>query len=119
MSGNVSYCGHQLSEFIPQRTSAYISPHDLHSGEMTVKETLDFSRRCLGIGTRYHLLMDILHREKQAGIEPDPDIDAFMKATAILGQETSLITTNYIIKVCYVIFLISIIAFNIYGLYDS
>ncbi|PWA78808.1 AAA+ ATPase domain-containing protein [Artemisia annua] len=99
VSGNVSYCGHQLSEFIPQRTSAYISPHDLHSGEMTVKETLDFSRRCLGIGPRYHLLMNILHRERQAGIKPDPDIDAFMKATAILGQETSFITTNYIIKI--------------------
>ncbi|KAJ0852417.1 putative P-loop containing nucleoside triphosphate hydrolase, ABC-transporter [Helianthus annuus] len=32
VSGDVSYCGHQLSEFIPQRTCAYISPHNLHTG---------------------------------------------------------------------------------------
>nr|GEX03922.1 ABC transporter G family member 39-like isoform X1 [Tanacetum cinerariifolium] len=97
VSGNVSYCGHQLSEFIPQRTCAYISPHNLHSGEMTVRETLDFSGRCLGVGPRYRLLTEILKREKQAGIKPDPDIDAFMKATSVPGQETNLIT-DYIIK---------------------
>ncbi|PWA48104.1 AAA+ ATPase domain-containing protein [Artemisia annua] len=98
VSGNVSYCGHQLFEFIPQRTSAYISPHNLHSGEMTVRETLDFSGRCLGVGPRYRLLTEILKREKQAGINPDPDIDAFMKATSLPGQESNLIT-DYIIKI--------------------
>nr|GEX68219.1 pleiotropic drug resistance protein 2-like [Tanacetum cinerariifolium] len=96
--GNVTYCGHKMSEFIPQRTCAYISPHNLHSGEMTVRETLDFSGRCLGIGARHHVLTEILNREKQAGIEPDPDIDAFMKAASVPGQETSLIT-DYIIKI--------------------
>ncbi|GJU35135.1 AAA+ ATPase domain-containing protein, partial [Tanacetum coccineum] len=96
--GNVTYCGHKMSEFIPQRTCAYISPHNLHSGEMTVRETLDFSGRCLGIGARHHVLTEILNREKQAGIEPDPDIHAFMKATSVPGQKTSLIT-NYIIKI--------------------
>ncbi|KAI3746260.1 hypothetical protein L6452_08686 [Arctium lappa] len=98
VSGNVTYCGHQVFEFIPQRTCAYISPHNLHTGEMTVRETLDFSGRCLGIGARYSLLTDILKREKEAGIEPDPDIDAFMKATAVPGQESSLIT-RYILKI--------------------
>ncbi|KAL4578715.1 hypothetical protein LXL04_014844 [Taraxacum kok-saghyz] len=98
VSGNVSYCGHQLFEFIPQRTCAYISPHSLHTGEMTVRETLDFSGRCLGIGARSRLLTDIIRKEKEAGIEPDTDIDAFMKATAVPGQETSLIT-DYILKI--------------------
>ncbi|KVI07937.1 AAA+ ATPase domain-containing protein [Cynara cardunculus var. scolymus] len=98
VSGNVSYCGHQLFEFIPQRTCAYVSPHNLHNGEMTVRETLDFSGRCLGVGERYSLLTEILKRENQVGIEPDPDIDAFMKATAVPGQESSLITC-YILKI--------------------
>ncbi|KAI3518207.1 hypothetical protein L1887_06696 [Cichorium endivia] len=98
VSGDVSYCGHQLFDFIPQRTCAYISPHNLHTGEMTVRETLDFSARCLGIGARSKLLTEILKKEKEAGIEPDPEIDAFMKATAVPGQETSLIT-NYILKI--------------------
>lgn len=95
----MTYCGHEFDEFIPQRTSAYISQHDLHSGEMTVRETLDFSGRCLGVGTRYDQLVELSRREQAVGIKPDPEIDAFMKATAMEGQETSLIT-YYVLKVC-------------------
>ncbi|XP_014513559.1 pleiotropic drug resistance protein 2 [Vigna radiata var. radiata] len=98
VSGRVTYCGHELSEFVPQRTCAYISQHNVHHGEMTVRETLDFSGRCLGVGTRHELLLELIKREKQAGFKPDPEIDAFMKATAVEGQETSLIT-DYVLKV--------------------
>ncbi|KAJ0028869.1 hypothetical protein Pint_35963 [Pistacia integerrima] len=97
-SGKITYCGHELNEFIPQKTCAYISQHDLHQGEMTVRETLDFSGRCLGVGTRYELLAELSRREKEAGIKPDPEIDAFMKATAVAGRETSLVT-DYVIKI--------------------
>ncbi|KAJ1404213.1 P-loop containing nucleoside triphosphate hydrolase [Sesbania bispinosa] len=96
--GRVTYCGHELSEFFPQRTCAYISQHDLHHGEMTVRETLDFSGRCLGVGARYDLLAELSRRELVADIKPDPEIDAFMKATAVEGQETSLVT-DYILKI--------------------
>lgn len=65
---------------------------------MTVRETLDFSGRCLGVGTRYELLAELSRREKESGITPDPEIDTFMKATALAGQETSLFT-DYILKV--------------------
>ncbi|KAH6836693.1 pleiotropic drug resistance 11 [Perilla frutescens var. hirtella] len=98
VTGKVTYCGHEFHEFVPQRTCAYISQHDLHYGEMTVRETLDFSGRCLGVGTRYDLLSELSRREKEAGIKPDPEIDAFMKATAVVGQETSLIT-DYVLKI--------------------
>ncbi|KAA8516690.1 hypothetical protein F0562_016804 [Nyssa sinensis] len=98
VSGRVTYCGHELNEFVPQRTCAYISQHDLHYGEMTVRETLDFSGRCLGVGTRYEMLAELSRREKAAGIKPDPEIDAFMKATAMAGQETSLVT-DYVLKI--------------------
>lgn len=98
VSGNITYCGHELHEFFPQRTCAYIGQHDLHHGEMTVRETLDFSGRCLGVGTRYHLLTELVRREKEVGIKPDPEIDAFMKATAVAGQKTSLVT-DYVLKV--------------------
>ncbi|KAL6326644.1 hypothetical protein AAG906_009770 [Vitis piasezkii] len=97
MEGKITYCGHELSEFVPQRTCAYISQHDLHHGEMTVRETLDFSGRCLGVGTRYELLAELSRREKESAIKPDPEIDAFMKATAMAGQETSLVT-DYVLK---------------------
>jgi ABC-type multidrug transport system ATPase subunit len=53
VKGNVTYNGHTLDEFVPQKKSVYISQQDLHVAEMTVRETLDFSARCQGIGTRY------------------------------------------------------------------
>jgi ABC-type multidrug transport system ATPase subunit len=53
VSGKVTYNGHEMNEFVPERTAAYISQHDLHIGEMTVRETLAFSARCQGVGTRY------------------------------------------------------------------
>ncbi|XP_058199071.1 pleiotropic drug resistance protein 2-like isoform X2 [Rhododendron vialii] len=98
IAGKVTYCGKEFKEFVPQRTSAYISQHDLHYGEITVREALDFSGRCLGVGTRYEMLLELSRREKEAGIKPDPEIDAFMKATAMAGQETSLIT-DYVLKI--------------------
>ncbi|KAH6766895.1 pleiotropic drug resistance 11 [Perilla frutescens var. hirtella] len=98
VNGRITYCGNEMSEFVPQRTCSYISQHDLHHGEMTVRETLNFSGRCLGVGTRYDLLVELARREKQAGIKPDPEIDAFMKATAVAGQESSLVT-DYVLKI--------------------
>ncbi|KAF2323287.1 hypothetical protein GH714_034462 [Hevea brasiliensis] len=94
----VSYNGHDLDEFIPQRTAAYISQHDLHIGEMTVRETLAFSARCQGVGSRYDLLAELSRREIAANIKPDADIDVFMKAAATEGQEANVIT-DYILKV--------------------
>nr|XP_043631485.1 pleiotropic drug resistance protein 2-like isoform X2 [Erigeron canadensis] len=98
ITGDVTYCGHHMSEFIPQRTCAYISQHDLHHGEMTVRETFDFAGRCLGVGTRYDLLAELSRREKEEGIKPDPEIDAFMKATAVSSQESTLVT-DYVLKI--------------------
>ena len=49
----MSYNGHEMNEFVPQRTAAYVSQNDLHVGEMTVRETLAFSARCQGVGARY------------------------------------------------------------------
>ncbi|XVF24906.1 hypothetical protein REPUB_Repub13aG0168100 [Reevesia pubescens] len=89
--------GYKLNEFVPQKTSAYVSQHDVHVAEMTVKETLDFSARCQGIGSRYDLLSELAKREKYAGIFPEAEVDLFMKATAIEGAESSL-ATDYILK---------------------
>jgi ABC-type multidrug transport system ATPase subunit len=53
VKGKITYNGHTLDEFVPQKTAVYISQNDHHVGEMTVRETLDFSARCQGVGTRY------------------------------------------------------------------
>ncbi|KAH9724094.1 ABC transporter G family member 37 [Citrus sinensis] len=92
VSGEVSYNGYRLDEFVPQKTSAYISQYDLHIAEMTVRETIDFSARCQDI------LMEVIKLEKLAGIFPDPDVDAYMKAISAEGLENSL-QTDYILKI--------------------
>ncbi|KAH9714763.1 ABC transporter G family member 40 [Citrus sinensis] len=96
VSGRVTYNGHNMDEFVPERTAAYISQHDNHIGEMTVRETLAFSARCQGVGTRYEMLTELARREKAAGIKPDPDIDVYMKAIATEGQEANVITDYYL-----------------------
>ncbi|KAM0032056.1 putative ABC-type sulfate transporter [Helianthus debilis subsp. tardiflorus] len=92
VKGEITYNGHKLNEFEPRKTSAYISQNDVHVGEMTVKETLDFSARCQGVGSRLEMLTELARREKQAGIFPEAEVDLFMKATAIEGDASNLIT---------------------------
>ncbi|KAL4626335.1 hypothetical protein ACB092_05G088900 [Castanea dentata] len=98
LSGRVTYNGHDMNEFVPQRTAAYISQYDLHIGEMTVRETLGFSARCQGVGSRYDMLAELSRREKEAYIKPDPDIDIYMKAATTEGQEATVVT-DYTLKV--------------------
>ncbi|PKA64532.1 Pleiotropic drug resistance protein 6 [Apostasia shenzhenica] len=97
ISGNITYNGHRLNEFVPQRTSAYVSQQDWHAAEMTVRETLEFSGRCQGM-IPLDMLMELTRREKEAGIKPDEDLDIFMKALALEGKETSLVV-EYIMKI--------------------
>ncbi|XP_058090931.1 ABC transporter G family member 37-like [Magnolia sinica] len=85
--GKITYNGDRLDEFVLQRTSAYISQHDLHIREMMVTETLAFLTRCQGVDTRYEMLMELSRREKAANIKPGPDVDVYMKIAANLcGQ---------------------------------
>ncbi|KAK6157909.1 hypothetical protein DH2020_012157 [Rehmannia glutinosa] len=77
VTGEISYNGYKLEEFIPQKTSAYIGQYDVHVPEMTVRETLDFSSHCLGIGSRAEIMAE---------------------AISVEGQKTSL-QTDYILKI--------------------
>ncbi|KAL8037545.1 hypothetical protein ABFX02_11G046400 [Erythranthe guttata] len=98
VSGNITYNGHGLKEFVPQRTSAYVSQQDWHVAEMTVRETLDFSARCQGVGYKYDMLLELSRREKISGTKPDEDLDIFMKALSLEGTETGLLV-EYILKI--------------------
>ncbi|KAL5975200.1 hypothetical protein ACLOJK_031879 [Asimina triloba] len=97
-SGSVTYNGHGMKEFVPQRTSSYVSQQDWHVPEITVRETLEFSGRCQGVGIKYDMLMELSRREKNAGIKPDEDLDIFMKALALGGEKTSLVV-EYVMKI--------------------
>ena len=44
------------------------------------------------------MLTELSRREKAANIKPDPDLDVYMKAISVGGQDTNIIT-DYILKV--------------------
>ncbi|XP_024196912.1 pleiotropic drug resistance protein 3 isoform X1 [Rosa chinensis] len=98
VSGEISYNGYRLEEFVPEKTSAYVGQYDMHIPEITVRETLDFSAGCQGVGSRPEIMMEVSRREKQAGIVPDPDVDAYMKAISVNGLKSTL-QTDYILKI--------------------
>ncbi|KAL5201069.1 hypothetical protein ABZP36_035423 [Zizania latifolia] len=98
VSGEITYNGHRMDEFVPRRSSAYVSQHDLHMGELTVRETINFSAKCQGIGHRYDLLVELSRREKEENIKPDPEIDIYLKAAAT-GKQKAEVVTNHILKV--------------------
>ncbi|WJX68662.1 transcription factor [Trifolium repens] len=81
-SGKVTYNGHEMNEFVPQRTAAYVSQNDLHIGELTVRETLEFSARFQGVGLRYDMLEEAI---ATGGQKSNFVIDYYLK---ILGLET-------------------------------
>ncbi|KAK1592033.1 hypothetical protein Q3G72_018095 [Acer saccharum] len=97
-TGDISYNGYRLDEFVPKKTSAYISQYDLHIPEMTVRETMDFSARCQGVGSRADIMMEVSRKEKEAGIVPDLDVDTYMKAISVEGQTRNL-QTDYVLKI--------------------
>lgn len=46
------------------------------------------------------MLVELARREREAGIFPEQDVDVYMKAIAVEGQEHSLVT-DYIMKVVH------------------
>ncbi|KAM1341583.1 hypothetical protein ACFX2F_006016 [Malus domestica] len=98
-SGTITYNGHKLNEFCVQRTAAYISQTDNHIGELTVRETLDFAARCQGASEGFAAYMnDLVRLERERNIRPDPEIDAYMKASSVGGKKHS-VSTDYVLKV--------------------
>ncbi|XP_065866326.1 ABC transporter G family member 29-like [Euphorbia lathyris] len=97
VQGQVRYNGFGLDEFEPRKTSAYVSQNDVHLGELTVKETLDYSARFQGVGQRSDLVAELDRRENNAGLVPDADTDLYMKATAVEDSKSSMIT-DYTLK---------------------
>ncbi|KAI4973612.1 hypothetical protein ZWY2020_041393 [Hordeum vulgare] len=98
-TGGISYNGIALDEFCVQRTSAYISQTDNHLGELTVRETLDFAAKCQGASENWgECLKELVNLEKERGMRPSPEIDAFMKTASVGGDKHNLVT-DYVLRV--------------------
>lgn len=53
---------------------------------------------CTHVGACTAFLEHLREKEKEHGIEPDPYIDAFMRATAVSGKRQNIVT-NYVLRV--------------------
>ncbi|KAK9806328.1 hypothetical protein WJX72_010375 [[Myrmecia] bisecta] len=95
IAGEVTYNGHRFDEFVMARTASLVDQVDNHTAELTVRETLDFAARCHGPG--YGELAELRRREKEMGIEPEWQIDAFMKASTLKGQRHNIMT-DYVLR---------------------
>lgn len=88
----LTYNGHEFSEFVVERSAAYITQDDVaHFSELTVRETLEFSARCQSTGHRRKLLEELAEREEQRGIHPDPDLDAYMRGMYYGGKHALIV----------------------------
>ncbi|KAK9830492.1 hypothetical protein WJX72_012062 [[Myrmecia] bisecta] len=98
VGGEVTYNGEQFDSFVPERTAAYISQIDTHLAELTVRETIDFAARCQGARIHERVVEELLRREQEMGVDPDPDLEAFLKALSLSGKRHS-VATEYIIRI--------------------
>ncbi|CAI5462796.1 unnamed protein product [Closterium sp. Yama58-4] len=97
-SGTVTYNGHEPREFYLPHTAAYVPQTQAHIGEMTVRETFDFAARMQGPAYRKELVAEVEEKEKEAGITPDPIMQQMMRAMALEGSLTSVLT-DYIVHI--------------------
>ncbi|PKI53079.1 hypothetical protein CRG98_026540 [Punica granatum] len=97
VTGELSYNGYKLDEFIPQKTLAYVSQDDLHIAEMTVRATWTSLHNAKALAAE-KIMMEVSRREMEAGIFPDPDVDTYVKAVALKGQKRPL-QTDYNLKI--------------------
>ncbi|KAK2998041.1 hypothetical protein RJ639_026150 [Escallonia herrerae] len=85
VSGEVSYNGYNVKEFVPQKISAYHADRVLDAEQFK-------------ISLFQEIMTEVSRREKEARIVPDPDLDTYMKAISVEGQRTTL-QTDYILKI--------------------
>ncbi|CAI5942986.1 unnamed protein product [Closterium sp. NIES-65] len=100
LTGSITYNGQQLKDFNPARTASYVPECDEHIGEMTVRETMDFSAQLQGRGPFRVLVEELERREKEMGVEPDATTALLMKAMAVEANPSNMVT-NYVLQVCY------------------
>ncbi|CAI5979034.1 unnamed protein product [Closterium sp. NIES-64] len=97
VQGEVTYNGRRGSHFVLPRSVAFVPQTDSHIGEMTVRETLEFSARLQGPGHRSDLFRQLEEKEQEAGVQPDDVMQAVMKAMAD-GRQCSDVVVQYVLK---------------------
>ncbi|CAI5481107.1 unnamed protein product [Closterium sp. Yama58-4] len=97
VQGEVTYNGRHRSEFVLPRSVAFVPQTDSHIGEMTVRETLEFSARLQGPGHLTDLFRQLEEKEREMGVKSDAVVQAVIKA---MGDERrwSGVVVPYVLK---------------------
>ncbi|CAD5190270.1 unnamed protein product [Musa acuminata subsp. malaccensis] len=100
VTGKVAYNGQKMNHYISQRMCAYVSQYDLHHSEMTVKETMEFSRKMLKAGNEIAKIEASIQEERNisAMVKIPLDFDNLDLTQRKDCNEGNFIT-NYILKI--------------------
>ncbi|KAL5231119.1 hypothetical protein ABZP36_029895 [Zizania latifolia] len=96
LEGKVMYNEEEICSSTPCYLRAYVSQHDLHHAEMTVRETINFSSQMLGTNNTFEMLVEAI-RKQNGNNKAEQYIELFTKATSY-GARSGL-AINYIIKI--------------------
>ncbi|KAG2642470.1 hypothetical protein PVAP13_2KG271940 [Panicum virgatum] len=94
LQGKVFYNGKSRPS-TPHYLCSYVSQHDLHHAEMTVREIINFSSNLLGSNNEFEILGGAIERNTDTNKVYK---ELFSKATK-LGSKGRNLKTNYIIKI--------------------
>ncbi|XP_020691517.1 ABC transporter G family member 45 isoform X1 [Dendrobium catenatum] len=96
ISGKVTFNEQELKPSTSEQLCMYVSQHDLHHAEMTVRDTLNFSSHMFGTNKAFEILSGVPGTERASTNKLAPEIDELLEATSC--GEGSNLTTNYILK---------------------
>ncbi|KAG6525841.1 hypothetical protein ZIOFF_015812 [Zingiber officinale] len=95
VTGKVTYNVQKMNRYISQRMCAYVSQLDTHQAEMTVKETMEFSRKMLNARDEIEMLK-VSTGETQASIKKETN--TYATETEFSKDEGDFVV-NYILKI--------------------
>ncbi|KAJ8497521.1 hypothetical protein OPV22_008073 [Ensete ventricosum] len=96
VTGKVTYNGQKINHYISQRMCAYVSQYDLHHSEMTVKETMEFSRKMLKAGNEIEMHKAVSTGKIEASIQEERNVSAMENDSS---KDEGNFITNYILKI--------------------
>ncbi|WIA20601.1 hypothetical protein OEZ85_004985 [Tetradesmus obliquus] len=100
VSGAVQYNGKDFSQFVVERTAAYVDQHDNHLPVLTVGETLEFAHACAGARPDFiskEELADVYARSQvghMSKIASSGNVSKLASAADVAGLDGGSITTE-------------------------
>ncbi|XP_074564313.1 ABC transporter G family member 45-like [Curcuma longa] len=96
VTGKVTYNGQKMNHYLSQRMCAYVSQLDAHQAEMTVKETMEFSRKILNAGDEIEMLKEASAIKTEASIKEEANTNTM---ETVFSKDEGSFIVDYILKV--------------------